>query len=250
MMAPSYAADTMEHSRPLDDSGTAARAEAAPVLFDDGPDLLQIGEGGAPTSPAVASGLAGAQARSVATFSGDATSQMETRSASVLSALQQYTAPEKLGCGGGGEGFVCPKCKSEQEAVKQMSISHLPAVLCLHLKRFEHDTRNRGCASRKIDSHVRFSMKLDMSAFSTSAILQNRYGHRLRLPPVKKLSRPTYTLSSCIVHSGNFEGGHYITYAKHEKNWYRCDDACVSSVQLSEVKKAQAYLLFYVMDGH
>ena len=145
---------------------------------------------------------------------------------------------------------MCPKCKSKQEAEKQVSISHLPPVLCLHLKRFEHEAGNRGGGvSRKIDSHVRFSMKLDMSAFSTSAILHSRYGHRLRMPPVKKTSRPTYTLSSCIVHSGNFEGGHYITYAKHEKNWYRCDDAYVSYVQQAEVKRANAYLLFYVVDS-
>ena len=48
---------------------------------------------------------------------------------------------------------------------------------------------------------------------------------------------------------GNFEGGHYITYAKHEKNWYRCDDAYVSYVQQAEVKRANAYLLFYVVDS-
>ena len=81
-----------------------------------------------------------------------------------------------------------------------------------------------------------------MAPFTTAAIIRNRHGNRLR--QTQPHARP-YTLSACIVHKGNFEGGHYITYVRNERAWFRCDDSWLSQVDPAEVCDAQAYMLFY-----
>ena len=207
----------------------------------------------------------GANASSVASASKDGvTAALSFASGpSVDGALRQFTRREWLACTGADgiadghtASFVCPKCQSAQHAEKQMSISHLPPTLCLHLKRFEHTHRASGGSSRgsgaggggagvsrKIVDHVRFPItELDMAPFTTAAIIRDRHGNRLR--QTQPHARP-YTLSACIVHKGNFEGGHYITYVRNERVWFRCDDSWISQVDPAEVCDAQAYMLFY-----
>ena len=41
------------------------------------------------------------------------------------------------------------RCKTRQQAVKQMSMRRLPPVLCFHAKRFEHHLAGGG---RKLDT--------------------------------------------------------------------------------------------------
>lgn len=49
--------------------------------------------------------------------------------------LRNFVRPESLGS---AERWVCDRCRTTQEAVKQMSVRRLPPVLCLHVKLFEH----------------------------------------------------------------------------------------------------------------
>jgi ubiquitin C-terminal hydrolase len=52
-----------------------------------------------------------------------------------------------------------------------------------------------------------------------------------------------------MVHSGGMGGGHYVAYALHETakgpSWFYFSDGYFREVGLSDVKSAQAYMLFY-----
>ena len=58
-----------------------------------------------------------------------------------------------------------------------------------------------------------------------------------------------YTLSAVIVHKGDIQGGHYVSYAREGQDWFLFDDSKVVIVGEGEVLAAQAYLLVYVCDN-
>jgi len=56
----------------------------------------------------------------------------------------------------------CDKCQQKVDATKLFSIASLPEVLCLHLKRFSHNSYFGG----KISQHVMFPLRdLNMAPF-------------------------------------------------------------------------------------
>jgi hypothetical protein len=62
-------------------------------------------------------------------------------------------------------------------------------------------------------------------------------------------SRPTinttYTLVAVIVHLGEVENGHYVTFRKANDNWHLVSDEMTRTVPLSHVLKSNPYMLFY-----
>jgi ubiquitin C-terminal hydrolase len=60
-----------------------------------------------------------------------------------------------------------------------------------------------------------------------------------------------YDLFAVVVHKGNFQGGHYISYVRSDEDgrWYLCDDGLVVAVGEEEVKRSSAYMLFYAQTG-
>lgn len=58
--------------------------------------------------------------------------------------------------------YSCENCKKLRNGLKEVSILHLPEVMCIHLKRFRHDLMH----SSKIGSHVSFPITgLDVSPY-------------------------------------------------------------------------------------
>lgn len=55
-----------------------------------------------------------------------------------------------------------------------------------------------------------------------------------------------YILSAVIVHKGDIQGGHYVSYAREGADWFLFDDSKVVGVSEADVLSAQAYLLVYV----
>lgn len=79
-------------------------------------------------------------------------------------------------------------------STKQYLISRVPAVLILHLKRFQSQ---RMAGFRKVAKHVNFPMLLDLAPVCKG-------GGKTKL----------YSLYGVVEHSGTLHGGHYVAYVK------------------------------------
>ena len=122
--------------------------------------------------------------------------------------------------------FECTTCKEKVMAGKSNTISSLPKLLLLHIKRFTKVVN--GTAAKRTD-HVRFNRELQLGKTSLT-----------------KETVLNYKLKGVIVHNGNDPAsGHYIAYVLHGDEWLRCSDSNVTKVQWSTVKARQAYALFY-----
>jgi len=166
-------------------------------------------------------------------------------------ALEAFTSVEEL------EDYKCEACKASEGATKRFSILELPKVLALQLKRFDN-------SFRKIEEHVRFETKLDLSPILTSKLEGNieEIVQTLSVPlpsssaATSQLSSPTpsaipamYNLFAVLVHIGDSLGsGHYVTYVKQREGyWYKTDDEIVTHVNEEEVRRQKAYMLFYTL---
>ncbi|XP_055483880.1 ubiquitin carboxyl-terminal hydrolase 44 [Psammomys obesus] len=168
----------------------------------------------------------------------------------VTDMLGKFTETEALE----GKIYVCDHCNSKRrkfsskpvvltEAQKQLMICHLPQVLRLHLKRFRWSGRNN---REKIGVHVVFEETLNMEPYCCREAL--------------KALRPEcfiYTLSAVVIHHGKgFGSGHYTAYCYNSEGgfWVHCNDSKLSMCTMDEVRKAQAYILFYTQrvteNGH
>ncbi|XP_059175697.1 ubiquitin carboxyl-terminal hydrolase 45-like isoform X2 [Physella acuta] len=133
---------------------------------------------------------------------------------SIMSCLNQFTAAELLT---GSNKFGCKECTRRKRnnshkgdkkvkdtvysnANKQYLIFRPPAVLTLHLKRFEQT----GLTSRKVNRHVDFPLVLDLAPYCSSLCLGVKEGQ----------SKVFYSLYGVVEHSGRLSGGHYTAYIK------------------------------------
>lgn len=141
--------------------------------------------------------------------------QCEDNECSVQSCLNNFTAVElmtgnnKVGCEQCSERINGKGGKSiNTNATKQFLISSPPAVLILHLKRFQVGPR---CMFRKLSKHVAFPFTLDLAPFCASKVktLPNVHRHQKKL---------IYSLYGIVEHSGSMHGGHYVAYVKVRPN--------------------------------
>uniref|UniRef100_A0A8C6HEZ2 Ubiquitin carboxyl-terminal hydrolase n=1 Tax=Mus spicilegus TaxID=10103 RepID=A0A8C6HEZ2_MUSSI len=168
----------------------------------------------------------------------------------VTDMLDKFTETEALE----GKIYMCDHCNSKRrkfssksvvftEAQKQLMICHLPQVLRLHLKRFRWSGRNN---REKIGVHVVFEETLNMEPYCCRETLN-------ALRPECFL----YNLSAVVIHHGKgFGSGHYTAYCYNSEGgfWVHCNDSKLSMCTMEEVRKAQAYILFYTQrvteNGH
>nr|XP_020475070.1 ubiquitin carboxyl-terminal hydrolase 3 isoform X2 [Monopterus albus] len=129
------------------------------------------------------------------------------------------------------ELYYCHKCKARQKSTKKFWIQKLPKALCLHLKRFHWTSFLRN----KVDTYVEFPLEgLDMQSY-------------LLEPEKLSPQRCLYDLVAVVVHHGSGVGsGHYTAYGSHEGHWYHFNDSTVTLTNEDTVRKAKAYILFYV----
>ncbi|XP_015921303.2 ubiquitin carboxyl-terminal hydrolase 16 isoform X2 [Parasteatoda tepidariorum] len=208
---------------------------------------------------------------------------------SIDSSLTYFTKPELLT---GSNKFRCEKCTeikisksgnkkdvAYSNASKQFLIFSPPAILTLHLKRFQQV----GMSLRKVNRFVEFPSVLDIAPYCSSACLI--------LPHMSSVKDEIlYSLYGVVEHSGRMSSGHYTAYVKATKRtlnetfmchlplaqcdleqllqkfskintektvhsdtprssidcrWYYVSDAHVREVDEAQVMKCQAYLLFY-----
>ncbi|PWN96813.1 cysteine proteinase [Tilletiopsis washingtonensis] len=143
---------------------------------------------------------------------------------SLYRCLERYCAVEKLG----REDYTCSACGFAGQGQKQLSLRRLPPVLCIQLKRFEHNA-----IGSKLETRVRFPSTLDLRPFCTGAVLSSTSSEALLDPDPQAYS---YELLAVVVHEGkNLNTG-----------WYKANDTRVTRVALADVLNATAYQLVYM----
>ncbi|GAV80074.1 UCH domain-containing protein/zf-UBP domain-containing protein [Cephalotus follicularis] len=166
----------------------------------------------------------------------------DTEVSTLLGCLNLFTKPEKLGS---DQKLYCKNCQEKRDSLKQMSIKRLPLVLCLHIKRFAHSAVRK--MSRKIDQYLQFPLHLDITPYLSSSVVRNRFGNRVFAFEGDDLDTSAeFEIFAVITHSGMLESGHYVTYLRLKKQWYKCDDAWITEVDEGIVRASQCYMLFYV----
>lgn len=132
----------------------------------------------------------------------------------------------------------CTNCQTKKLSSKQLTLKHLPLVLCFILKRFGHHSDN---ISNKITTVVEFPETLNMGKFIKKKTVTGCGFINECLASYET----NYKLYSVICHEGLLNGGHYLSYIRRMDCWYQCNDNAVRIVQLEDVLKSPAYLLFY-----
>jgi len=147
----------------------------------------------------------------------------------VVECLQSYTAPEALPA----ETYKCDGCGVHRSAIKRLRIRKLPAILCIHVKRFGMRVTNTLLLEEKYEGKIDFPLSIDMAPYTTSARLKDK-------------EKYIYDLESVIVHQGELmANGHYFAFCKQDGKWFRFDDEIVSATTIEDVLRQEAYLLFY-----
>lgn len=108
------------------------------------------------------------------------------------------------------EAWNCPNCKTLRKATKQLSLSRLPPVLMIHLKRFSF----KGPFTDKLETLVDFPLKnLDLTNYLPSPLppgadsgrvngITSSEDPRTQLPPYR------YDLYGVTNHFGSLSSGH------------------------------------------
>ena len=161
----------------------------------------------------------------------------------IRDSFRNYIAPEILDgdnkYDAGDHGF--------QKAEKGVYFLKFPPVLHLHLMRFQFDPKTN--LNDKINDRCEFPERLDLTEF-------------LKDPPTNPI---VYRLHTIFVHTGDNNGGHYVTYLnpKCDENWFKFDDEIVFRCSKQEAIEnnfggqrehhnnrfcTNAYMLVYILE--
>ena len=127
--------------------------------------------------------------------------------------------------------YLCPKCKSRQNATKRLSVNQAPRILIVTIKRFD-------ILGRKIGRAISYPAAFNLKSFTSSTIDKKT---DVQIP------NEIYDLYGVVIHQGaSTNCGHYYACCKgNEGKWYNCNDSFIEQMSESKALNKQAYLLFY-----
>ncbi|RKP07763.1 hypothetical protein THASP1DRAFT_5313, partial [Thamnocephalis sphaerospora] len=140
-------------------------------------------------------------------------------SCSIYACLSEFTAEETLK---GENAWHCPQCKKARSSTKKLTISRLPDVLIIHLKRFSF----QGPFRDKLETMVDFPTKgLELQKYLMPSLQST-------------LATEKYDLYAAVNHFGGLNGGHYTACVKRvfDKKWHNFDDSRVSVCEENTVR--------------
>lgn len=155
----------------------------------------------------------------------------------LLDCLELFTQEETLE---GENAWFCPRCRSARPSTKRLTISRLPDVLLVHLKRFSYD----GPFRNKLDTNI-----------TIPARGLNLEGYVPKTAPKSSILSPkgtpignSYDLYAVSNHFGSLNGGHYTASVRNGfgGKWHYFDDSRVTTITEKEAVTRAAYNLFYV----
>ncbi|KAJ4433592.1 hypothetical protein ANN_15902, partial [Periplaneta americana] len=151
--------------------------------------------------------------------------QCDDGECSLQSCLNQFTALELMT---GNNKVGCENCTQRQNqgkegkmvctnSTKQLLVKTPPAVLILHLKRFQVDR----AMFRKMSRHVSFPLVLDLAPicsamYKATLLICDIYCLSMQDSLMMKpgQNQVQYALYGVVEHSGTLHGGHYVAYVK------------------------------------
>ena len=173
--------------------------------------------------------------------------QTSSDECSVYSCLNNFTQSELLT---GHNKWACDSCtqikkanleensdsdrKTEtvySPASKQFLIFCPPAILTLHLKRFQQTLSGL----KKVNKHVSFPLVLDLASYCSST--------SLAMPNISiGQSSVLYSLYGVVEHSGGLQGGHYTAFVKVRPSDTFTDPSSFFSPSLSKASDIPKFL--------
>ncbi|GAA5972282.1 hypothetical protein JCM3765_003215 [Sporobolomyces pararoseus] len=153
----------------------------------------------------------------------------------LMSCLEAFVKDEILDK---DDAWHCPRCKKNRKATKKLSLSKLPPILVIHLKRFSF----HGPFSDKIETQVHYPLTgLDLTNFIPPPLMDQKNGS---MPS----SGYQYDLFGVTNHYGNLSSGHYTAFVRNGREWFNIGDSKVTACDPNTVQSAKsAYILYYAM---
>ena len=148
---------------------------------------------------------------------------------SLYESLEKLIEPEKI------EQFNCEVCKEKVTISKRTSLSKLPNVLFIHLKRFYMNYEIE--TTEKINSKFEFPNTLDLKKYCIEEIIKNNketYETDDIYP--KNDEYYQYELKGINVHMGNAQGGHYISFIDIERDGHDNEQNIKESIENNIIK--------------
>ncbi|EMR08235.1 hypothetical protein PNEG_03403 [Pneumocystis murina B123] len=138
------------------------------------------------------------------------------------------------------EQWYCSKCRKPRDATKTLTISKIPQILLIHLKRFQTCGHWKDKINTKIDFLINNFDLTDFLLDSTQS-LSDPLNHGQYL----------YHLYAVTNHYGNLDGGHYTAMVKNSftNSWNLFDDRRVVFCSERDVVSPAAYILFYIRNN-
>jgi ubiquitin C-terminal hydrolase len=123
------------------------------------------------------------------------------------------------------DDYECDNCKTRSQVDLEHTISKLPPVIILSLKRWDNN-----------NNKIRTKVNIDLD--------KTDFAKWISFPSVAKHISTEYTTFAVIEHHGGSRGGHYLSYAKHNGSWISYDDQQISDVPADKVINNDTYVLF------
>jgi ubiquitin carboxyl-terminal hydrolase 7 len=151
----------------------------------------------------------------------------------ILDSFEDYIQVEKMD--GDNQYYAGDEFKL-QDANKGVIFTSFPDVLHLQLKRFEYDPHRD--ALMKINDRHEFYETIDLAPYL--------------IEDADRSESWTYKLHSVLVHSGDFNAGHYYAFIKPSKDgwFYRYDDDKVTKATMREVLEENFGGEYRAPNGH
>ncbi|PWN31967.1 cysteine proteinase [Meira miltonrushii] len=148
------------------------------------------------------------------------------------------------------DAWHCPRCNKPRKATKKLTISRLPQVLLIHLKRFSF----KGPFTDKIETNVSFpTSNLDLTNYMPPPLPPGAVPKGM---PISSSQQPPYVydLYAATHHFGSLSGGHYTATvrAQDEKGqpvWKYCDDSRITTADDRQIHSPSTYILWWHRKG-
>jgi ubiquitin carboxyl-terminal hydrolase 8 len=133
----------------------------------------------------------------------------------------------------------CPRCNKPRKATKRLSISRLPQILLIHLKRFSF----KGPFTDKIDTTVTFptTTPMDLTNYMPAPLPpgSGQVESGSQRPPYR------YDLYAVTHHFGSLNTGHYTATVKSSGEWWYCDDSRITRGDDRQLHTNSPYVLWF-----